>query len=80
MVPINKDYARLTALIFIAMLTCLAVYAEEDTETGEGNKTKLVIGLFLVLIGLVTYAKYDQAAFFVVFASQGIIQIIEYLL
>ena len=80
MVHINKVYARLVVLIFIAVFASVAVSAEEGTETGEGDKAKLVIGVVLVLIGLVTYAKYDQAAFFVVFASQGIIQIIEYLL
>ena len=75
MVERNKIFL---ATIILCLLIVPLVCASQDTQTD--SKAKLVIGISLIIIAFALFAKTDETAFFVVFASQGLIQIIEYLL
>ena len=68
--------AVLAALLIL--LAASAVCAAENAAEDEPQKARLWLGVILIAVGLATFMKTDEAVFFIVFASQGVAQLIEY--
>ena len=71
-------YLSLFALLMAVSLS-LCVLAEPGSAADK-NKGQLFIGLFLIVVAFASYMKTEEGVFFVVFASQGITQILAYIL
>ncbi|CAB1060220.1 hypothetical protein D1BOALGB6SA_4985 [Olavius sp. associated proteobacterium Delta 1] len=69
----------LTAILLVSLLSG-CVLADSGEDEGK-SKVRLGVGITLVLAGFVAFAKMDGGSIvFLVFATQGVTQIIEYLI